>query len=727
MSIAPGSVVITLRAIDKASGTMDKVKASMSLLGNQISQLGGGFQAAGNIMQGFAGAGVAGAVTVAVGEVIKILQDSLVAFTEFETALIDVSSASGKTGDVLIQLEKDLQAAAKAAGVDFGVGATEAMKALESLVKAGLEGEAAIVALEGALALAKIESISTAEASDMLIGVLGMFKLSAEEAAHATDVLVNASVQGIGTAAQFARGLAYVGGRAEALGFSLEETTAALVAMNNQGINATSAGQYLNMMFTALITKSDKLGFSIYDANGQMLSLAEISGNLVTRLQEFETQEERNAYMTEVFGARAGIAANALMGLGDSGDEVTAILAEMTEEMGTAGTAMGIVDAKTDTLAGTQARLDAMMENLQLTLGEALAPAALFFAEIMENTLIPLFEDILPPVMDVIDVTMKLLKFWINLGKVIAHYLQPLIDRMVAHFQPLVDALMVVAEVVAYLTDTIIGSVNDMALEIEESTEEIIDVADLIGDAFVDVADVVVESFDTIEEGLDDMADNVANTWDSIVSNTNEQIQSGLLGEAQKGIHDFVNCTVNKQADMVEDIDGYLKDLHASYIENRKKILALQAAGMHAEANMLLKKNEEIHKKIRQLGVWRNQLIQESWDASTAIVQAAMDEQEYIINASADTVDNVAERVAKDIAVALDISDVKKIKDLERELHVVGSARTDPISTGPIINNITLEFDTAITEFDAKEHAEAILNSLRDLQEEEQRQRWYAR
>jgi hypothetical protein len=554
-----------------------------------------------------------------------------------------------------------------------------------------------------------------------------MFKLSAEEAAHATDVLVNASVQGIGTAAQFARGLAYVGGRAEALGFSLEETTAALVAMNNQGINATSAGQYLNMMFTALITKSDKLGFSIYDANGQMLSLAEISGNLVTRLQEFETQEERNAYMTEVFGARAGIAANALMGLGDSGDEVTAILAEMTEEMGTAGTAMGIVDAKTDTLAGTQARLDAMMENLQLTLGEALAPAALFFAEIMENTLIPLFEDILPPIMAVIDVTMKLLKFWINLGKVIAHYLQPLIDRMVAHFQPLVDALMVVAEVVAYLTDTIIGSVNDMALEIEESTEEIIDVADLIGDAFVDVADSAVESFEVITEGVDDMADEVVSTWDTMVGDVNDQIQSGLLGEAQKGIHDFVNCTVNKQADMVEDIDGYLKDLHASYIENRKKILALQAAGMHAEADMLLKKNEEIHKKIRQLGVWRNQLITDSWSETNSIIQAALTEQEAIITASADTVDNVAESVARDIAVALDVSDVKKIKDLERELHVVGPARTDPISTGPIINNITLEFDTAITEFDAKEHAEAILTELRVLQEEEQRQKWYAR
>jgi len=717
MSVAPGSVVITLRAVDKASGTMGKVKASMSLLANQISQLGGGFQAAGNIMQGFAGAGVVGAVTVAVGEVIKIFQDSLVAFTDFETALIDVSSASGLAGDALIQLEEELQAAAKVAGVEFGVGATEAMKALESLVKAGLEGEDAIKALNGALALAKIESISTAEASDMLIGVLGMFKLSAEEAAHATDVLVNASVQGIGTAAQFARGLAYVGGRAEALGFSLEETTAALVAMNNQGINATSAGQYLNMMFTALITKSDKLGFSIYDANGQMLSLAEISGNLVTRLQEFETQEERNAYMTEVFGARAGIAANALMGLGDSGDEVTAILAEMTENLGTTGTAMGIVDAKTDTLAGTQARLDAVMENLQLTLGEGLAPVMEFVAEILENYLIPLLEDVIPPIVAIIANVMTLIKFFVNWGKVIAHYVQPIISSLIAYLEPLIDAFMLIADTIAYFISTTMERWDNFATNLDEGTEDIIDTAELLEDAFDNVADEVVESFEEIDDGLDNLADNMASTWDTIISDTNSQIQSGLLGEAQKGIHDFVNCTVNKQAEMVEQIDGYLEDLHTSYVENRIKIAELLAAGKNAEAAMLMKANEEIAAKIRQLEDWRNQLIYDSWNETNAIILAALQEQEDMLHRSIDTIESITADVGKELERAIDVKHL--IMD-RRELPVAdGGARTLPVAS-PITNNITLEFDSAITDFDAREHAEAILRELRALQEEEQ-------
>jgi len=721
MSVSPGTIAITLRAIDKASKPMEKVKASMFLLGNQLQELGGGFASAGKIMQGFAAAGAIGAVTVAIGEVIAVTQECIQTFTEFETALVDVSSATGKTGDALIRLEEELMAAAKTAGVDFGVGATEAMKALESLVKAGLEGEEAIIALNAALSLAKIESISTAEASNLLIGVLGMFRLSAEQASHATDILVNASLRGIGTASQFARGLAYVGGHAATLGFSLEETTAALVAMNNQGIDAVSAGRYLNQMFTSLIQKTDELGFSIYDSNGQMLSLAEISGNLVSHLQEFETQEERNAYMTEIFGTRAKIAANALMGLGDSGSEVEAVLNELTNTMDESGTAMDVVDAKTDTLAGQQARLNAMFENMQLTIGEALAPVMMLIGDILENTLIPLFEDIIEPIVAIIDGALWLVKVFMAFRTLIARYFQPVIDRMVAHFQPLIDALMVVASTVEYLTSTVMGAVDEMVLEIEEGAEELVDIGDIMEDVFDDVADAAIDSFEEVSEGVEEMAETVVSTWDSMVGDVNEQIQSGLLGEAQKGIHDFVNCTTNKQAQMVEQIDGYLDDLNEAYLNNRKKIHTLLAAGKIDEANMLLRANEEIRRKLIQLMAWREQIIADSWAQSTDIVAAALQEQEDLITGSGDVITEANDTMIDELAKAVDLKSSAIVGEMDRATPV---RSPDPISPAPMTANITLEFPDPILEFDARAHAEAILYEMRNLQEEEQRQRF---
>ena len=701
---------------------MTAAQASLHMLGGTLTGMGGIMGSVGSVVQGFAGAGVMGAVSAAVNEVIEALGECLDTYRDFETALIDVTSASGLAGDELAQLTEDVQAAAQAAGVEFGVGATAAMRAMESLVKAGLEGEDAIMALEGALALAKIESISTAEASDMLIGVLGMFKLSAEEAAYATDVLVNASIQGIGTAAQFARGLAYVGGRAEALGFSLEETTAALVAMNNQGINATSAGQYLNMMFTSLITKSDKLGFSIYDASGEMLSLAEISGNLVSRLQEFETQEERNAYMTEVFGARAGIAANALMGLGDSGDEVTAILAAMTEELGTTGTAMGVVDAKTDTLAGSQARLDALMENLQLTVGEGLAPIMMVMADIMEDVLIPVMKEVLKPIMVWIARLSGLINFIVALGKIIAHYLAPIITRITQFLQPLVDALAEVQAAIEYVTGTIAGAVETMALDIEESSIDIVDAADLIDEAFEDVADSALDSFDVITEGIDDMADEVTSTWDTLVGDVNDQIQSGLLGEAQKGIHDFVNCSVNKQADMVEDIDGYMADIADQYKKNAARINDLLAQGRFEEANMLTRQNEELMKKMEQLMAWRTQLVDQTWaDTTDTIKQSLIDQYSLWESYYGDVEDLITAPILPDPI----IKPIDRLLDPIRGVDPIRSPRPDPIA--PVLAAVNMEFSGDYTPQDARKLAEEIYQELENLEEEKLRQRWMHR
>lgn len=725
MSVSPGTVVFTLKAIDKASSTMDKVKGSMHLLGAQLSQLGGGFESVGNIMSGFAAAGGLGAVTMAIGEVIKVTQECINTFMEFETALVNVSSASGKTGEALAQLEVDLIEAAKAAGVDFGVGATKAMEAMEALIKAGLEGQDAINALSAALALAKVEGMSTAEAADLLVGILGMFRLSAEEAAHATDVLANASIQGIGTAAQFAKGLSYVGGRADALGFSLEETTAALVAMNNQGINAASAGQYLNQMFTSLITKSDQLGFSLYDSQGQMLTLAEISGNLVDKLNSMATEEERNAYLTQIFGARAGIAANALTKLGASGAEVAAALRALSKGLDATGTAMDIVDAKTDTLAGTQDRLNALMENLQLTVGEALAPVMRFFADIMENTIIPIFEAIIPPIMAVVDGVFQLIKFFFNLGKIIMNYLKPIFDAIYTFLKPLIDVIKGIVDAIMFLFGAIIEGANSAATAVDDVANAVDDASDSmttsvedmtesqrasyeqylahyqgLRDGVQDVSEDIVESYEDmaggIQEILSGLTDDQAAAWNQIVADTTGAISSGLLGDAQDMIHDFVECTTTKQADMIEQIDGYLQDLGDQYRENMKKIADLRAQGLHREADLLVKKNQEITAKMDQLLAWRYQLLEEATGKMSDLVASAFELPSRIVPPETDPI-----------------------------LAPIGGG--PPFEAAPgggtAVANVTLEFHDPILPFDAKEHAEEIMEQLRLLKEEERRQR----
>jgi len=145
--------------------------------------------------------------------------------------------------------------------------------------------------------------------------------------------------------------------------------------MNNQGIQTTYAGRYLMHMLTDLIEHSDELGFSIYDASGNLLSLSEIIARLEERLEQFSTDEERAAYLTEIFGAQGMRAALALLHASYAGKEGSEALRALTEALSRAGTAEAIFQEQMNTLTGVLARARARIQDAMLAIGEALAPA----------------------------------------------------------------------------------------------------------------------------------------------------------------------------------------------------------------------------------------------------------------------------------------------------------------------------------------------------------------
>jgi phage-related protein len=112
-----GSVVVAVKAVDEASSVMDRIRASCGVLGGTLSELGGGFASVGSVVSGFAGAGVAGAATAALGEVIKGLQWSVGEASASEQAFKNLADAvdrsgtswtsvEGKTRDYLSQLQR---------------------------------------------------------------------------------------------------------------------------------------------------------------------------------------------------------------------------------------------------------------------------------------------------------------------------------------------------------------------------------------------------------------------------------------------------------------------------------------------------------------------------------------------------------------------------------------------------------------------------------------------
>ncbi|MEM3579476.1 MAG: hypothetical protein QXL54_04575 [Candidatus Bathyarchaeia archaeon] len=115
---------------------------------------------------------------------------------------------------------------------------------------------------------------------------------------------------------------------------------------------------------------------------------------------------------------------------------------------------------------------------------------------------------------------------------------------------------------------------------------------------------------------------NIANAtgeaFERLVQDTNDLIRAGLLGQAQENIRAFVECSTNKQAKMVDDINDYIEDLTRIYQSNVEKINELTAQGLTAEAAIYERMNAEIMAKIEQLEAWKRQIISQTFSAVLA-------------------------------------------------------------------------------------------------------------
>jgi len=363
-----------IQAVDEASEPLREISEA-------VEETKGRFEGLSDVMKAAAGVMIGEIAHDAVNQLVEGCARAGEAFMDLEWTLKTIVAASGETGEAAEQLYSQLSEVAHAQE-DLGFSAVEAAKALESLVKAGLSGEEAANALRSALQMARIENISTAEASDMLVGIMNQFGYVAADSAKVVDALVNASVAGVDTAGDFALALSYCGAQAASMGLSLEETLAALVALNNQGIAAEKAGRYLGSMLQDLVEHSDKLGFSIYDVNGNLLPFFQIIGYLNEKLRSFGSQAERDAYIAEVFGSQSQRAALSLLNLGDETTSAADMFIQLQMAMGKTGTSAQLTSELMDTLRGQLMQSQAAAVNNSEAFGQMSAQVNVFWNQL---------------------------------------------------------------------------------------------------------------------------------------------------------------------------------------------------------------------------------------------------------------------------------------------------------------------------------------------------------
>ena len=202
---------------------------------------------------------------------------------DFEQQMAKVSGiAQAYGGDLDSLKEKALELSEK---TQFS--ATEIAQAYEYMGMAGWNTNQILAGTPGILDLATASGEDLSRVSDIVTDGLTAFGMQAEDTSRFVNVLAEAARSSNTNVNLMGESFKYVGPVAGAMGYSIEDVATALGLRANSGIKGSMAGTSLRNMLQRMAkpTKEsqmamDRLGLSLTDSSGNMLSFGEIMDQL---------------------------------------------------------------------------------------------------------------------------------------------------------------------------------------------------------------------------------------------------------------------------------------------------------------------------------------------------------------------------------------------------------------------------------------------------------------
>lgn len=297
---------------------------------------------------------------------------------DFGVTMASMQVNSGATAE---QME-ELRALAMRLGADTVFSAGEAAQAMLELSKGGMDvATISGGALEAAMNLAATESMDLADASVIVTQSLNTFGLEAGELANAVDILAAGAVASTAGVYDIAAAMKYVGNTSANLGVPIADVVTGLAALNNAGIDASTAGTSLNRMLLGLVPTTGKardamedLDLNFINADGSVMSMTQVIEQLNEKIGVL-TESEQIEALKAIFGVQGMRAGLVLMGLGTEG------FADLNTEVNRVGIASDLANARMSGLAGAMEQARGATETAMIAIGEALAPVVIELSE----------------------------------------------------------------------------------------------------------------------------------------------------------------------------------------------------------------------------------------------------------------------------------------------------------------------------------------------------------
>ena len=240
----------------------------------------------------------------------------------FEKSMSQVAATMGVTASEIANGSESfemLKQAAKDAGATTKFSASQSAEALNYLALAGYDAEKAVATLPTVLNLAAAGGMELGEASDMVTDSMSALGDKAGTVESFVDKLAKTSQKSNTSVAQLGQGILTVGGTAKVLAGGVDEMSAALGVLADNGVKSAEGGTALRNIILSLTAPTDtaasamkSLGLKVLDVNGNMRPLNDIFNDLNSTLSTM-TQGEQTQVLNKIFNKTDLKSVSALM------------------------------------------------------------------------------------------------------------------------------------------------------------------------------------------------------------------------------------------------------------------------------------------------------------------------------------------------------------------------------------------------------------------------------
>ncbi len=294
---------------------------------------------------------------------------STMMFKDFESAVANAASVTGKTGEAFTQAKANISALSQELGQKTVFTTKQAADSLYYLASAGIDVSTMTSSqLVPMMNLASATQYDLAETTATTLSTLSEFGLGFESAGRLADVFAAACGQSQAKMEKLSLSMTYVGTTAKTVGMSLEETTATLGMLYNAGMDGSTAGTSLRGVLASLVSPT-KAATETLAGMGVSVDKVNPVTNKFADIVQLLADKGLNANQAfQIFGRESAPAILALTS--KTGD-----LKKLTEQLQAAGgTAQTMADEQLDTLSGSLDNLGGSIENIMINVGGALAP-----------------------------------------------------------------------------------------------------------------------------------------------------------------------------------------------------------------------------------------------------------------------------------------------------------------------------------------------------------------